>query len=236
MIKAYLYIFIILSAALSQCIFAQYERIEYSIHSDSIPANNISTGKIDSVFAFIYSHKWLIDFEDCNICKSRAHIISRMIEKNYPEINVSKAWVIADCKRNSTKDIYRYKPEIFLGYSGKCSNWSYHVAPVIITETDTFVIDPATQTEAVKFNKWAGDIIPLNGKGFLIIKDNRFYIYPESTNDYFVDNLHHWDENDRSLTDDKYLRSVDETLKAKHGFYEPWKFNYYISKLMELLE
>lgn len=217
-------------------LFAQYERIEYSIHSDTVPVNNVTTERIDSVFNFIYSQSWLIDFEDCNICKSRAHIICRIIEKQFPGISVSKAWVIADCKRHSMKDIYRYKTEVFLSYPGKCSNWSYHVAPVIITETDTFIIDPATQKRAVKFNKWADDIIPENGKGFLIIKDDRYYIYPESSNDYFIDDIHYWDVYDHSITDDKYLRSVDETLMAKHRFYEPWKFNYYVSKLMELLE
>lgn len=217
-------------------LFAQYERIEYSIHSDTAAVNKVTIEQIDSVYKFIYSHSWLIDFDDCNICKSRAHIISRLIEKFYPEITVSKLWVIADCKRESLKDAYRYKPEVYLGFKGKCSSWSYHVAPVIITETDTFIIDPATQTKPVKIGKWIDDIIPKNGKGFLVIKDNRFYIYPENTNDYFIDNLHRWDENDRSITDDKYLRSIDETLKAKHGLYEPWKFNYYVSKLMELLE
>ena len=134
------------------------------------------------------------------------------------------------------KDIYRYKPEIFLSFPGKCSNWSYHVASVIITASDTFVIDPATQKGAVKIKNWADDIIPENGKGFLIIKDDRYYIYPESSNDYFIDTIHYWDVNDLTITDDKFLRSVDETLMAKHRFYEPWKFNYYVSKLMELLE
>lgn len=217
-------------------LFAQYERIEYSIHSDTAAVNNVSLERIDSVFSFVLSQSRLIDFDDCNICKSRAHIISRLIEKNFPDISVSKAWMIADCKRESMKDVYKYQPEIFLGYTGKCSNWAYHVAPVIITGTDTFVIDPATQNKPVKFSKWAGDIIPINGKGFLIIKDDRFYIYPESANDYFIDNLHYWDENDRSITDDKYLRSIDETLQAKHGFYEPWKFKHYVSQLMDMLE
>ncbi|MEO8512943.1 MAG: protein-glutamine glutaminase family protein [Ignavibacteria bacterium] len=216
--------------------FAQYERIEYSIHSDSVKQNSVTPDKIDSIYTFIYSHSWLIDFEDCNICKSRAHIISRMIEKNFPEITISKVWLIADSKRNSQKEAYRYKPVVYLSYPGKCQNWSYHVSPIIITDKDTFVIDPATQTKAVKLNKWAGDVIPKNSKGFLIIKDDRFYIYPETGSDYFADELPAWDENDRSLTDNKYLRSVDETLQAKHGFCEPWKFNYYVLKLMELLE
>lgn len=216
--------------------FAQYERIEYSPHSDTIAQSNITTSGIDSVFRYISSYNWLIDFDDCNICKSRAHIISRMIEKKFPDVTIAKAWLIADSKRSSQKEIYRYKPVVYLSYPGKCPNWSYHVAPVIITASDTFVIDPATQNKPVKLNKWAAHVIPNNGKGFLIIKDDRFYIYPEVGDDLFADSLHTWNKNDRSLTDNKYLRAIDETLQAKHGFYEPWKFNYYISLLMELLE
>ena len=184
----------------------------------------------------MHSKSQLIDFDDCNICKSRAHIISRIIEKNFPEVTVSKAWLIADCKRYSQKEAYRYKQEVFLSSPGKCSSWSYHVTPIIITETDTFVIDPATQVKAVKFDKWLGDIIPQNGKGFIVIKDKRFYIYPETGNNYILDNQAVWDKNDPSITDDKYLRSVDEALQAKNGFYEPWRFKYYVSKLMEMLE
>lgn len=217
-------------------IFTQYERIEYSLHSDTIPQNIITHAKIDTIFTFINSHSWLVDFDDCNICKSRAHIVSRVIEKQFPDIVIAKVWLIADCKRSSQKDIYRYKPNVYLSHPGKCTNWSYHVAPIIITDADTFVIDPATQTIAVKLNEWAGDIIPADGKGFMIIKDERFYIYPQTENDLFLDDLQAWNKNDRALTDDKYLRSIDETFRAKHGFYEPWKLKYYVSKLMELLE
>lgn len=232
----YLFIIFFLITFLPGTLFAQHRQIEYSVHSDTIPQSNISLAKIDSIYTFIYSHNWLIDFDDCNICKSRAHIISRLIEKNFPEITVSKAWLIADSKRSTQKEIYRYKPAVYLSFPGKCSNWSYHVAPIIITDADTFVIDPATQTKAVKLNKWAGNVIPSGGKGFIVIKDKRFYIYPEIGDDFFDDDMRIWNENDRSITDDKYLRSVDETLQAKHGFYEPWKFKYYVSKLMELLE
>ena len=227
-------IFILLLFSLT--LFAQYGRIEYSPHSDTIPLSNISTGGIDSVFSYVYSHGWLVDFEDCNICKSRAHIISRMIEKQYPEINIAKVWLIADCKRNSQKNKYRYKPNVYLHYPGKCVNWAYHVAPVIITALDTFVIDPATQIKPVSLKVWAENIIPGNGKAFVIIKDDRFYIYPQTENDLFEDDLAKWNEKSLKLTDDKYLRSIDETLQAKHGFYEPWKFNYYMSELIKLLE
>lgn len=217
-------------------VFSQSGHIEYSAHSDTIAASDIIPAKIDSIFNYISSLGALIDFDDCNICKSRAHIISRIIEKKFANVVIAKAWLIADCKRNSQKDIYKYKPQVYLRSGTECSSWAYHVAPVIITSLDTFIIDPATQTHAVTISKWAGDIIPANGKGFIVIKDNRFYIYPQNSGDLFEDELHTWDVNNRALTDDKYLRSIDETLQAKHGFYDPWKFNFYVSQLMQMLE
>lgn len=70
----------------------------------------------------------------------------------------------------------------------------------------------------------------------MIIKDKRYYIYPKNVDDLMLDTLNNWDIKNKNMTDDKYLRSVDETLRAKHSLYEPWKFNYYISELMKLLE
>lgn len=221
---------------LCTAIFAQYERIEYSAQSDTIPQCIITQSGIDSIFTYINSYSWLVDYDDCNICKSRAHIISRMIEKKFTGITVAKVWLIADSKRSSQKETYRYKPVVYLSYPGKCKGWIYHVAPVIITASDTFVIDPATQTNAVKLNKWAGDVIPADSKGYIIIKDDMFYFYPETGNDMFDDETGLWDLRNSKLTDNKYLRSVDETLQAKHKVYEPWKFNYYVSELMKLLE
>jgi hypothetical protein len=217
-------------------LLAQYERIEYSAQSDTIPQSIITQTGIDSIFTYINSYSWLVDYDDCNICKSRAHIICRMIEKKFTGITIAKAWLIADSKRISQKETYRYKPVVYLSYPGKCQGWIYHVAPVIITAADTFVIDPATQTTSVKLNKWAGGIIPAGSKGYMIIKDDMFYFYPETANDMFDDESGIWDLNNSKLTDNKYLRSVDETLQAKHRLYEPWKFNYYVSELMKLLE
>lgn len=69
----------------------------------------------------------------------------------------------------------------------------------------------------------------------MIIKDKRYYIYPQE-DDKFLDSLQNWNINNNNATDDKYLRSVDETLQAKHRLYEPWKLNYYVLELMKLLE
>ncbi len=210
--------------------------MEYSLYSDTIPHTSLSSSQADSIFNFIVSNKHLIDLDDCNICKSRAHIITRIIEKYFPAVIPAKVWLVADCKRSSKTEYYRYKPAVLLNLPGKCTNWVYHVAPVIITANDTIVIDPSTQTKPVSLSKWAGDIIPQNGAGYLIIKDKRYYIYPQNKNDLFLDSVQNWNVNNNNATDDKYLRSVDETLQAKHRLFEPWRFNYYISELMKLLE
>lgn len=227
----------ILSALLvSSHLYAQNPRIEYSQYSDTIPKSSITSSQADSIFNFIVLNRHLIDLDDCNICKSRAHIITRIIEKYFPEVTPAKVWLIADCKRISKTEYYKYKPAVLLQSPGKCTNWVYHVAPVIITPTDTIVIDPSTQTKPVSLSKWAGDIIPQNGAGYVIIKNKQFYIYPQDNNDNLVDTLKVWNTDNKNLTDDKYLRSVDETLQAKHRLFEPWKFNYYVSELMKLLE
>jgi hypothetical protein len=217
-------------------LYAQDPRTEYSPYSDTIPQSRLSSSQADSIFNFIVSNKHLIDLDDCNICKSRAHIITRIIEKYFPKVTPAKVWLIADCMRISTKEYYKYKPATLLHSPGKCTNWAYHVAPVIITVNDTIVIDPSTQSKPVILSKWAGDIIPQNGDGFLIIKDKRYYIYPQNKDDLMLDTVSNWDIYNKNKTDDKYLRSIDETLRAKHTLYEPWKFNYYISELMKLLE
>lgn len=227
---------LILQVIITSTLYAQYPRTEYSPYSDTISQSRLSSPQADSIFNFIVSKKHLIDLDDCNICKSRAHIIARIIEKYFPEAIPAKVWLVADCKRNSKTEYYKYKPAVLLQSPGKCTNWAYHVAPVIITETDTIVIDPSTQQKPVSLSKWAGDIIPKNGVGFLIIKDKRYYIYPQNKDDKFLDSLQNWNVNNNIAVDDKYLRSVDETLRAKHKLYEPWKFNYYISELMKLLE
>ena len=236
LLKTKILISIISALLVSSNLYAQNLRTEYSPYSDTIPQSSLSTSQADSIFNFIISNNHLIDLNDCNICKSRAHIITRIIEKYFPNVTPAKVWLIADCMRISTKEYYKYKPATLLHSPGKCTNWAYHVAPVIITATDTIIIDPSTQSGPVSLNKWAGDIIPNNGAGYLIIKDKQYYIYPQNKNDLMLDTLPNWNSENKNMTDAKYLRSIDETLQAKHRLYEPWKFNYYISELMKLLE
>lgn len=227
---------LIIQVIISSTFYAQNPRTEYSQYSDTIPQSSLSSSQADSIFNFIVSNKHIIDLDDCNICKSRAHIISRLIEKYFPEVTPAKVWLVADCKRISKAEYYKYKPAVLLQSPGECTNWVYHVAPVIITPTDTIVIDPSTQSKPVSLSKWAGEIIPKNGAGYIIIKDKRYYIYPQNKDDLLLDTLSNWSVDNKDLTDDKYLRSVDETLQAKHRMYEPWRFNYYVSELMKLLE
>ncbi len=214
--------------------FSQQSRIIYSPYSDTM-INNINVSA-DSIFSFITGKEHLIDFNDCNICKSRAHIISRAIEKYFEGVVFLKAWLIADCKRLSQKEIYRYKQNIYLSLPGRCSNWVYHVAPVALINGDTVVIDPATQSSPVSLSSWANSIIPKNGSSYLIIKNSGHYIYPETGDDFFLDELADWNTGEPRMKDENCLRSIDEVLRAKHGFYEPWRFNYYMQELLKLVE
>lgn len=208
----------------------------FSPLSDTIGTSTLPPGCSDSIFSFLKQNSDIIDFDDCNICKSRAHIISRIIEKYFPHVSAGKVWLIADSKRSSAREKYRYKPVVMLRGSGACDSWIYHVAPVIISGTDTIVIDPATQSKPVTLAVWYGDIIQPGGTGFIVIKNPEWYIYPEDRDGYFLDEQHPWNESTESLHDAGYLRSIDETLRAKHGFFEPWKFKFYTQKLFELVK
>jgi len=208
----------------------------FSTLSDTIGSSTLTPGSADSIFSFIRQNSDIIDFDDCNICKSRAHIISRIIEKYFPHVSAGKVWLIADSKRSTMRETYRYKPVVMLRGNGSCDSWIYHVAPVIISGTDTIVIDPATQTKPVNLAAWYGDIIRPGGTGFIVIKKSEWYIYPEDREGYFLDELHPWSAAGEDLHDAAYLRSIDETLRAKHGFFEPWRFKFYTEKLFELVK
>lgn len=219
----------------SDLIAGDGKTVIFSTLSDTIGSSTLTPGSADSIFSFVKQNEDVIDFDDCNICKSRAHIISRIIEKFFPHISSGKVWLIADSKRSSAREMYRYKPVVMLRGSGTCNSWIYHVAPVIISGSDTIVIDPATQSKPVSLASWYGHIIQPGGTGFIVIKNSEWYIYPENRDGYFLDELHPWNENSEELHDAAYLRSIEETLRAKHGFFEPWRFKFYTQKLFELV-
>jgi hypothetical protein len=217
-------------------------RIEYSLLADTLAGISFSQSAgqcyADSVYDHIKSIDHVIDFNDCNICKSRAHILSRVIEKEFPQLVTGKVWLIADFKRVSKRDEYKYKPEIPLVNPGKCTRWIYHVAPVVLCGADTFVIDPATQKKAVKLDEWADDIVPnvTGAKGFLIIKRSEYFIYPDVERNYFEDTKLIWAEENEILTDVDYSRSIDEMTRTKLGLVEPWRMRELLDKLKKLVE
>lgn len=227
--KFLLSIIFLISAELSA------QQIEYSRLSDTLPVNNITQAEADSIFRFITAQSDMIEFADCNICKSRAHIMGRVIEKHFAGVTVAKAWLFADCRRLSQREKYKYKAEVFLA-GGNCDNWGYHVAPVIITPKDTFVIDPATQKTAVKLGDWARGITPQNGKAFLVVKHAGYFIYPDDKDDHFEDQKSVWGEENESLTDENYSRSIDEMTRTSLGLIEPWKMRERVEKIRHLLE
>ena len=112
-------------------VFSQGEIIHSKL-SDTIESSNVSKEYIDSAFAYCRTEDEIIDYDDCNICKSRAHILARAINKNFPLAVTAKVWLFADCKRSSMAAYYKYKQNVYLELEGKCSKWSYHVAQVIV--------------------------------------------------------------------------------------------------------
>lgn len=210
--------------------------IIYSALSDTVPISTLSSGYIDSAFTYCAQKDDIIDYDNCNICKSRAHILARAIEKNFPDALTAKVWLFADCKRSSMAAEYKYKQNVYLELNGRCSNWSYHVAPIVITGGDTFVIDPATQSSAVKLNVWAQNIIPKGGKGLIVIKSKEYFIYPEDGNNLFDDEKINWLDSEKNTTDDAFARSIDEMTRARLGLIEPWRMKYHVEKLKEMVK
>jgi hypothetical protein len=210
-------------------------KIHFSNYSDTIIPSNISYDLFEQIFEFLDSKSNIIDYKDCNICKSRAHILCRVIEKHFPEINIYKVWLFADSKRSSKSDYYKYAPNYYLGFEN-CKFWKYHVAPVLLFNSDTIVIDPATQNKHVKLSEWINDITPDNSKAFLIIKKPVYYLFPEDENNLFADHEKVWDLNNPRLTDTSFTRSINEISGANSGFYNPWIFNFYEYAIRNLIE
>ncbi len=141
--------------------------IEHSAFSDSVELSYADKSAVDSAFDFISGELGFMDFDDCNNCTSRAHLISAILEKQFPSLKLSKVWLFADFKRASKEEIYRLKKYNYLASNGDCDSWGYHVAPlVIITDgdkTDSIVLDPATQNKPVSLHKWASSLVMRTG-------------------------------------------------------------------------
>ncbi len=222
----------------SVCIAQESGIYKYSALSDTLTHTlgkaNMSNSNVDSIYRFIESQSHILDFEDCNTCKSRAHIVAGIIQKNFPDAVLGKIWLVADCRRLSEFDEFKYKPHILLEHKKFCRNWVYHVAPVIITATDTFVIDPATQKAPVTIRSWASMLIPIGGSALVVLKHSEYYIYPEKS-ELFEDELADWNSSGQNIHDADYSRSIDEMTRAKLGLVEPWKMKNLKKDLEEMV-
>jgi hypothetical protein len=225
---------VILFILIFACSYSQPVSVAYWGLCDTIPPGDVVTA--DSVFRYAESLSHIIDYDDCNICKSRAHILARALEKRFPAAKIAKLWLVAECKTSSHKDEYKYREHKLLRYSDECNNWVYHVAPVVITAKDTLVVDPATQKGTVGVYRWMHDLIRIEGTAVALLKEKRFFIYPDDADDNFEDKKADWNDSDEPVTDDDYSRAIDEVTRAKLGFIEPWKMQEHVKKLKELVK
>ena len=218
---------------------SQTKGVEYSPYSDSVELSSADKSLIDKAFDYINDELNFIDFDDCNNCDSRAHLIAAILESKHPELNMAKAWLFADFKRASQEERYRYKKYVYLSAGEECSSWGYHVAPVVLIRNkgsvDTMVFDPATQSNPVSLQKWALDLTPQEGKTYLIIKDKKYYTFPDNSGKKFEDEKREWKDDSKSLNDEDFSKSIERILKSKHGLREHWLFSSEVKKIRELL-
>jgi hypothetical protein len=208
--------------------FTQIKSVEYSTYSDPVEVSNARKSLVDSAFNYISNELDFMNFNDCNNCESRAHLIAAILESRYPELNTAKVWLFADFKRASQEKKYRYKRYVFLSAGEECSSWGYHVAPVVLIKNnnsvDTLVLDPSTQNKPVSLQKWTIELTLREEKTYLIIKDKKYYTFPDNQNKKFNDMKMKWVDDDKSLNDDDYSRSIKRILKSRHRIREHWLF------------
>lgn len=213
--------------------------LEYSLYSDSIDISSAEKLTVDSAFSFISNELEFIDFDNCDECAPRAHLIATILENRFPSLKVVKVWLFADFKRASMEEKYRYKKNSYLVLNEECNSWGYHVAPAAIIESkdgaDTIVLDPSTQKKAVVLNKWAYKLIPDECSAFIILKEKRYYSFPENKKNKFNDNAEIWRDDDKSLYDDDFKTSLNKILFSRQGVMEPAVVNNRLKKIIDLL-
>jgi hypothetical protein len=218
---------------------SQMKSVEYGPNSDIIEVSNAGKSLVDSAFDYIDNELDFIDFDDCNNCDSRAHLIAAILESKFPVLKTAKAWLFADFKRASQEEKYRYKKHVYLSAGEKCSSWGYHVAPVVLIKNknsvDTIVLDPSTQYRAVELRKWAKALTLSGERTYLIIKDRKYYTFPDNSDKKFEDMKKEWVSGDKSLKDDNYSKSIEKILKSRHGIREHWLFTSEIKMIRDLL-
>ncbi len=213
--------------------------LEYSIYSDSLEISIAERSTVDSAFYFINNELEFVDFDDCNECASRAHLIAAILEKRFPSLKFAKVWLFADFKRASMEEKNKLKKNSYLVLNEECSRWGYHVAPAVIIENkggaDTIVLDPSTQKKAVPLNKWAFKLISDDGSAFITLKEKRYYSFPENKKNKFKDDAEIWSDDNKSLYDDDFKTSLKKVLLSKQGVMEPAVINSRLKKVMDLL-
>jgi len=213
--------------------------LEYSIYSDSLDISIAERSTVDSAFNFISNELEFIDFDNCNECASRAHLIAAILENRYPSLKIAKAWLFADFKRASMEEKYNLRKNSYLVLNEECSRWGYHVAPAVIIANkggaDTIIIYPSTQKKPVTINKWAYKMIPGDGSAFIILKENKYYSFPENMNNKFKDDAEIWSDDNKLLFDDDFKTSLKKILFSKQGVMEPAVINNRLKKIIDLL-
>jgi hypothetical protein len=213
--------------------------LEYSSYSDSLDISIAERSAVDSAFYFISNELEFIDFDNCDECASRAHLIAAILENRYPSLKLAKVWLFADFKRASMEEKYKFKKNSYLVLNEACSRWGYHVAPAVIIEnkggTDTIVLDPSTQKKAVLLNNWAYKLIPDDGSALITLKEKKYYSFPENKNNKFNDNAEIWSDDNKSLYDDDFKTSLKKVLFSKQGVMEPAVINSRLKKIIDLL-
>lgn len=215
------------------------QTIEHSPYSDSVELSYAEKSAVDSAFNFISNELGFIDYSDCNNCNSRAHLLSAILEKRFPALKLAKAWLFADFKRASKEEIYTLRSKPYLASGNDCISWGYHVAPVVIVSngkgTDTIVLDPSTQNKPVSVRRWAATLIQKGGTALLIIKEKKYYLFPDNDSKKFEDMKQDWVDDDKTLYDDDYSKSIDKILMSNYKIREQGVLNWEIKKIEDML-
>ena len=206
----------------------------FSPYSDTLEANSADIKTADSLFNLANSKLNFLEYNDCNNCTLRAHVLTFLFSKLYPDLKIAKAWIFADSKLESRKDYYKTHIKGYLSYKNMCPLWGFHVAPAIIFETDTLVIDPSTQNSPAKLSDWVKNLSSA-ASAYIILKENKYYSYPEKgDDDLFNDNTADWEENKFGSTEDEINFMARKLTTAYHSFFDPIRFNYYKKRLYTL--
>jgi len=215
---------------LAGCIYSQ---TEYSVYSDIIAVNESVPGVSDSLFSIARWELTFLDYNDCSNCPLRAHVLTYVFSRRRPEIKTGKVWLFGDSKRSSKRDIYKSRKPEYLSYKNICSNWVFHVAPVIIFGSDTIVIDPSTQSAPIMLKDWVKTISD-SSLSFLIVKESKYYSYPKDEYDFFNDILPEW-SNTYSFENEVDALARKLTI-AYNMIFDPVKFQFYKYKLSLLIQ